>query len=489
MRAAIYIRKSREDKNKAAYRLTYQRQYLPEYARQQGWQASLYDDGHASAARGKTEDLKKRAQLEKDIKAGNIDIVLVIELSRLSRDESLQDYVTWLTLCADQGVKLATTGRILDPSQHSDWMLLLMEGGFSSVEMKMISGRMKEGRQSAFLAGKWLGGSPPPPYVYDKAQGRPVINPDDLPLMQKIWSLAESMPAKAIAEKLKKPEIFVRRSISDNRLLFYQALREDPETGDTIKCDWEPVMNARQAKKIKTGRRTRKTVGAGSGAASLLSNLNLLYCAYCGRTIKTWQNSKKRSDGTQRTNYYGCQSKNKKNQCKQSRLIAQPVIDNKLLTNLFGTLENIEELRTSWEAEQARLDPAAVLNELAREEKQEKEKKKRLVSAISSGVIEFVDAKDEMESINTAIEDIKTRRENMLQRASDPPSWNDIKMTPDLFKKLCIDEQREFIKAVLKEVKIYSSYMILTYRFPRSSDGGRTTRIHLPPPQRGVKHT
>ena len=58
MHAAVYIRKSREDKSKAGYRLSLQRQLLPSHAQTQGWQVTVYDDGHASAARGKVEALK-----------------------------------------------------------------------------------------------------------------------------------------------------------------------------------------------------------------------------------------------------------------------------------------------------------------------------------------------------------------------------------------------------------------------------------------------
>jgi hypothetical protein len=55
-------------------------------------------------------------------------------------------------------------------------MLLLMEGGFSSVEMKVLQSRMKEGRDQAFKAGKYLSGNPPAPYYHDKAEGGLLID-------------------------------------------------------------------------------------------------------------------------------------------------------------------------------------------------------------------------------------------------------------------------------------------------------------------------
>lgn len=180
MTCAIYIRKSRDEAGKDNHRLTVQRQQLPAHAKAQGWQPIIYDDGHASAARGKTESLPERARLEADIRAGRIDIILTIELSCLSRDDSMQDYTAWLHLCSEHNVKLATPSRTLDPKQYSDWMLLLMEGGFSSVEMKVLQSRMKEGRQEAFRAGKYLSGNPPAPYYHDKAEGGLLINSQKL---------------------------------------------------------------------------------------------------------------------------------------------------------------------------------------------------------------------------------------------------------------------------------------------------------------------
>ena len=95
MKCAIYIRKSREQDNSPSYRLTVQRNQLPKFAQERDWISEVYDDGHASAARGKVEHLPERSRLEEDIKKGKVDIILVIELSRLSRDDTMQDYIAW----------------------------------------------------------------------------------------------------------------------------------------------------------------------------------------------------------------------------------------------------------------------------------------------------------------------------------------------------------------------------------------------------------
>lgn len=478
MKAAIYIRKSREEKDKPSHRLQVQREQLPAHAEAQGWQIEIYDDGHASAAQGKTESLKERGRLEADIRAGKINIILTIELSRLSRDDSLQDYVAWLDLCSKHNVKLATMSRILDPGQHSDWMLLLMEGGFSSVEMRVLKGRMKQGYDQALRAGKFLGGQPPPPYRYDHEQGRPVIDPEQLPRMKELWQLAETTSARQVAELLKMPEIAVRRAISDARLEFYQAKRLDPETLEEIVCDWEPCMSTEQALRIRAGRRTRKNGTTRASFSSLFSGLGLLYCGYCGKTAKTWHNSRIRKDGT-RNDYYGCQSSSSKNKCERARLVAQETLNEKVLTNLFNTIGRLAEIQKFWLCQNSD-NPQDQLNDLDKKVRSEQAKKQRLVEAVSEGIFDLVDAKSKMAEINERIEQAQKEKNNIMKSLTAAPDWESLMLTKEEFEMLDAAHQREFLKLALERITLYAGHAVITYPFPRSQSGDKTAQINLP---------
>lgn len=490
VRVGIYIRKSRKDKEGGAHRLTVQREQLPAYARTQpGWQYQIYDDDFASAARGKTDDLRERARLKNDICSGKIDVVLCIELSRLSRDESLQDYVALLDLCAKHGVRLATIGRMLDPCQMSDWMLLLMEGGFSSVEMKTIMRRMEEGRRQAYQDGKWLGGHVPPPYRYDHNLGKPVIDESLLVQTRHLWTLAETMSAKAVAKQLGMPEITVRRAISDNRLLFYQGLRADNETGEMIRCDWDPVMDTEQAARIRAARRSRKSYAKRCHPAALLSNMNVAYCGYCGRTIKVWHNTKSRIDG-HRIDYYGCQSKSEKGSCNASRMMKQHDLDSRVVTNLMGTLQCLDALKEFWLAEQERNDPKDDLRRVEEKEAQLAKRKGNIIDSIAEGIISADDAKQKLAEINNGLSDAAAERSTILLQAceADAPDWECLSLTGEEFAMLDLDDKRALIKAAVERIDVYGNYAFITYRFPRRPNGDRTARIHLPPPARRPKH-
>ncbi len=487
MNCAIYIRKSRDEAGKGNHRLTVQRQQLPAHATAQGWQPIIYDDGHASAARGKAEDLKERARLEADIRSGRINIILTIELSRLSRDESMQDYTAWLHLCSEQNVKLATLSRILDPAQHSDWMLLLMEGGFSSVEMKVLQARMAEGRREAFKAGKYLSGNPPAPYLYDKQLGGLVIDPEQQTEVETILTLAEAISARQIARQIGKPEITIRRIISDDRLLMYQGKRLDPETGEEIDGQWPAIIDADQADRIRSGRRTRKSNGTAKEYAGLISNLGgLLLCGYCGRTAKTWRNSRVRTNGT-RLNYYGCTTGT---DCKKGRLIQQQIIDEKVCTNLLGTIENAETLKTAWLNNVINNDTSQrQLTDIDREEKELHIKKQRLVAAITEGIIAFADAKETRQNLESALSSLQIRRKQIHSNQQTEPDWKTLQITRDRWQLMTTAEQRELIRQTIKSVKIYNTYALIEYAFPRTLDGSSTTRVHLPEPYKTPTRT
>ncbi|MGE0919472.1 recombinase family protein [Trichlorobacter lovleyi] len=482
-RCAIYIRKSREEKDKPSHRLTVQRQHLPAYAATQGWQVTLYDDGHASAARGKAINLPERARLEADIRSGKIDIILVIELSRLSRDDTLQDYLQWLTLCADYRVKLATLSRTLDPSQHSDWMLLLMEGGFSTVEMKIMQDRMREGRQEAFRAGKYLGGPCPPPYYYDKAQGKPAVDQVALARCKRLWQLAETNGCSSIARELNMPLIAVRRALQEERLLFYQAIRPDPDTGELIPCDWPAVMTAEQAQLIRQRREDRKRGYSRSRYGGLLSNLQaILVCGYCGRTARSWKNQRKYKNGGSPA-WYGCKALEDSSICTNARMIPQEDLDATVVTNLINTIADPESLHKIWQTTHYADNTADQLDGINQQIQDLQTKKQRLITAITEGVIDFADAKKTRVGIEIALQSAQTKRSNLLAAIPVELDWNAIAITRAEFENLGPDDQREIILTCIQEIKLYHSYAIITYRFPRDITGSTIARIHLPPPK------
>ncbi len=221
-------------------------------------------------------------------------------------------------------------------------------------------------------------------------------------------------------------------------------------------------------------RRTRKNADTPRPYAALLSNLGILECGYCGRTVKVWNNSRIRKDGT-KNNYYGCQSKNEKSKCQRARLVPQRFLEERVLTNFFSTLGELELLKEYWLKEQAGRGKED-LDTLDRIETEENEKKQRLVSAIAAGIIGFEDARIQLGRISENILEI-SRRRSAANIENVPPDWEALDFTREDYEFLDTDEKRQLLSAAICKILVYENYAIVEYKFPRLPNGDRTSRV------------
>jgi hypothetical protein len=69
------------------------------------------------------------------------------------------------------------------------------------------------------------------------------------------------------------------------------------------------------------------------------------------------------------------------------------------------------------------------------------------------------------------------------------PAWGSLVLTREEFEVLDLIDQRRFLQLVIEQIKLFNSYAIIIYRFPRTINGDFTSRFHLPPSFRGRKMT
>jgi hypothetical protein len=158
----------------------------------------------------------------------------------------------------------------------------------------------------------------------------------------------------------------------------------------------------------------------------------------------------------------------------------QGIIDSRLIINLLGILERIPELQTAWEQSAGIGTGIDRIEQITREQNQLETKKQRLTVAIAEGVLDFADAKQQMTAIKNAQEALKHEKHTLISAISEPPPWEALAAVHDIFRTIAAEEQREVINAAIKQIKVYNAYMLITYRFPVTTTGDSTTRIHLP---------
>ena len=110
-------------------------------------------------------------QLLEDVGAGLWDGVLVVDVDRLGRGDSIDQGVIMQTFMY-AGVLIVTPDKVYDPADDSDAEFFEIKLFFSRREYSMIKKRMQRGRLASALDGCYMGSRPVYGYERIKLQGR-----------------------------------------------------------------------------------------------------------------------------------------------------------------------------------------------------------------------------------------------------------------------------------------------------------------------------
>src|SRR5436190_7235864 len=158
LRCAVYIRVSTDEQVERA-RLREQQERLPGLARARGWSCTVIEDlgisGRTIAGRpGMT-------QLLQMIVEDQLDVILVIEQSRLTRDTTLEDLGRIIRACQEHAVAIATPERTYRPDDLDDFVMLGIQGVLSAAEIRRFAKRAQEGINRTASEGRYTGGIVP----------------------------------------------------------------------------------------------------------------------------------------------------------------------------------------------------------------------------------------------------------------------------------------------------------------------------------------
>ena len=493
MNCGIYIRKSREKGNRReSYRLSYQREVLPAYAKSRGWHYQLYDDGFASGS--DMANLPELNRLIRDIEAGHIQVVLTIEFSRLSRDETLRQFTYFLDLCAQHQVAIATETAYRRPWIPMEWQMCILEGSFSAVEMKVIRQRMEEGQYRAIMKGKWLGEAPFG-YRLNKNDGHLYIDPKEGPILKRILELAKEnstrrIEAALITERGRRGGHFtmerIRRMISDQRLLFYTGYRR--YDGKLVRGDWDQLIDFQTMRQIQENKIRLSNRGRSQDTtpAYLLTGLNVFKCAYCGKAIKSQISSKfrVRTNTWYRLKLYGCKSV----ECHfQNHFYKMDYIDGIVLKSIKKVLRDTDVVEQGFRALGIHDKKNTELERLKRQLERKFVSKENLISAIEKGILDESEISERMAKLRSDIEKIERRIEKIVQKEEeenkDQISLEDIQKIKntvlDHLDEMPQENLRQLIKDLIHEIRLFRNYLEIKYKFPINKKGEYKKRIRL----------
>lgn len=188
VRCAIYTRKSHEEGLEQEFNsLDAQREACEAYVTSQkhdGWVAlpTEYDDGGFTGGNMERPALK---QLLADIEAGQVDIVLVYKVDRLSR--SLMDFAQLVVLFEKRNVAFVSVTQRFDTTSSMGRLTLNILLSFAQFERELCSERIRDKIASAKRKGKYVGGTPFLGYDVDREKMRLVVNPTEVDVVRRIF--------------------------------------------------------------------------------------------------------------------------------------------------------------------------------------------------------------------------------------------------------------------------------------------------------------
>lgn len=173
MRAVLYARVSsaiQRDRETIASQL----RVLPAFIASQGWElvkpANTYVDDGRSAKAGQLEKRTGLALLLHDAALGLFDVVVVVDVDRLTRSEDLAERGAILGALQHAKVKIAssTSGQVLDLSTSTGDLFTTLHAFFAAEWTRKHRERVNQGKLTAIHRNRKPGGRAPWGLAYDK---------------------------------------------------------------------------------------------------------------------------------------------------------------------------------------------------------------------------------------------------------------------------------------------------------------------------------
>jgi len=185
-RCAVYTRKSTEEGLDMEFNsLDAQREAGEAYIasqRHEGWMQvpDIYDDGGFSGGSLERPALQR---LMKDIENGQIDVVVVYKVDRLSR--SLTDFAKVVETFDKHNVSFVSVTQQFNTTTSMGRLTLNILLSFAQFEREVIGERIRDKFAASKRKGMWMGGHPP--LGYDIKDRKLIINPDEAKIVRQIF--------------------------------------------------------------------------------------------------------------------------------------------------------------------------------------------------------------------------------------------------------------------------------------------------------------
>lgn len=293
LRAAAYARVSSAGQ-RDRHTIESQLRVLPEYIRAQGWQlAGTYVDDGRSARAGRLDQRDGFARLMVDAEARLFDLIVVVDIDRLTRSDDAIERATILGPFQRLGIDIVTpaAGR-MDLRTLLGELYVTMQSLFAAEENRKRVERSKSGKLTAISKGRKHSGSTPYGYRHDRETGWTIHEPDAAIIREVFARTLRGESGASIAADLRDRGLRRPRGGEWSTFRVYQLLK-----CTTYRGEWQadkrrrmtvavpPIVDAATWYAVRDrGRAVRLRGRSKSKHVHLLAGL--AQCALCGAPIR-----------------------------------------------------------------------------------------------------------------------------------------------------------------------------------------------------------
>lgn len=301
MDAAIYCRVSSQEQQRRGT-IESQRRILTELAARLGHRVfAVYEDDGKSAKAGALEARDAFARMLVDAEARRFQLVLVVDVDRLTRTDDMIERAAILGPLQRLDVQIVTPSGPLDLRTFIGDVLVTLHAAVAAQERKKILERTAAGRRTALLRGHFAHGRIPYGYTFDKEDGWG-IDQEKADVVREIHRrIGNGETCVQVAVSLNErdvqppqPERFIGRPEWDRQVV-WRLVRwsRDRYAGkwlahkrDRITIDLPPLLSEEEIDAAEATLRNNRRRGLEHRTGNVyLLDRGLLHCKSCGSTI------------------------------------------------------------------------------------------------------------------------------------------------------------------------------------------------------------
>jgi site-specific DNA recombinase len=198
VRAVLYVRVSTDEQAREGYSIPAQLESLRAFCKSQGWEIVFeYIEEGKSA---KDLDRPKMKQMLNDIKKGEIDIILVYRLDRLTR--SVLDLYLLLQKFDEHNVAFRSATEVYDTSTAMGRLFITLVAALAQWERENLGERVIFGMEQMIDEGKKPGGHDPYGYRFDKDFNCTIIDEEAAHVRMIYQMFMDGYGYRSIAERM-----------------------------------------------------------------------------------------------------------------------------------------------------------------------------------------------------------------------------------------------------------------------------------------------